>query len=283
MKKTVILLLLLVLAVGFLAVRGCARKKPAAPSVTLGAPVTKKKVVLAPRAGEKPSPVLPAQKAPEAKIAIILDDWGNNYLMLKYALDIGRPVTLSILPHLAQSRRIAEEAFANHLGVMLHMPMQPKNKIKGLEPHTILITTPDKDILAYLDSALESVQHAEGVNNHMGSAATSDLRVMRTVLSHLLSKGLFFVDSNTAPSSVAPSVAKELGIKFTKRDVFIDNDPSPEAIKRSLRRAKAIALKRGRVVVIGHDKKVTLIAIEEIVPEFEAAGIQFVLVKDLVE
>ena len=202
MKKTVVLLILLVLAVGFLAVRGCVHKKPAALSVTLGAPVAKKKVVLAPRAVEKPSPVLPARKAQEPKIAIILDDWGNNHSLLKYAIDIGRPVTLSILPHLSQSRRIAEEAFANHLGVMLHMPMQPKSNKQRLEPHTILTTTSDKDIRLYLDQAIASVPHAEGVNNHMGSAATGDRRVMTALLKDLKGRGLFFVDSYVIPETV---------------------------------------------------------------------------------
>ena len=282
MKKTVIFSVLLVLAVAFLAVRGCVHKKPAAPSVTLGAPAAKKKMVLAPRAGENQPPVVPVQKVSEAKIAIILDDWGNNYSLLKYAIDIGRPVTLSILPHLSQSRRIAEEAFANHLGVMLHMPMQPKSDKQRLEPHTILTTTPDKDIQLYLDQAIASVPHADGVNNHMGSAATSDLRVMRTVLSYLLSKGLFFVDSNTAPSSVAPSVAKDLGIKFTKRDVFIDNQMNLISIKEKLEKAKKIALSRGTAVVIGHDRKMTLQVIREVAPAFEKEGIRFVLAKEVV-
>ena len=78
MKKAV-WLVLFVLVVSFLAVRGCIHKKSATPSVTLGAPVAKKKVVFSPRAVEKPSPVLPARKAQEPKIAIILDDWGNNH------------------------------------------------------------------------------------------------------------------------------------------------------------------------------------------------------------
>ena len=55
------------------------------------------------------------------------------------------------------------------------------------------------------------------------------------------------------------------------------------SIKEKLERAKKIALSRGTAVVIGHDRKMTLQAIKEMVPEFEAAGVQFVLVKDLVE
>ena len=258
------------------------KKKPAVYEKPAVKAVVKKKIIrkkaLSPQAGAS------AEQVPQGpRMAIILDDWGNSFILTKYAIDIGRPITLSILPHLPQSQKIAEEAYTNNLGVMLHMPMQPKNQIRGLEPHTILVTMPEKDILVYLDSALESIPHVEGVNNHQGSAATSDTRVMRAVLGDLKSKGLFFIDSNTISTTVAPRVAQELGIKFTKRDVFIDNEMNPETIKNQLRRAEKIALKHGRVVVIGHDRKMTLLAIKQMVPEIEAAGVEFVLAKDLVE
>ena len=273
---------LFVLTISFFVVKGCVLNKPAHHREETRKPLVAKKAVHKKAAQTAVAP--PSQETPKGpRMAIILDDWGNNYSLINTAIELQRPITLSILPHLPQSEKIAEEAFKNNLGVMLHVPMQPKNRIKGLEPHTILVTTSDQDIIAYLDSALESVPHVDGVNNHMGSAATSDLRVMKTVLSHLLSKDLFFIDSNTASTSVASQVAGELGIKFTKRDVFIDNDPNPEMIKKQLRRAKMIALKYNRVVVIGHDKKATLLTIKEIAPEIEQAGVKLVLVKDLVE
>ena len=43
---------------------------------------------------------------PKPKMAIILDDWGNNFGLVKAAVEIQRPLTLSILPNLAHSRRV---------------------------------------------------------------------------------------------------------------------------------------------------------------------------------
>ncbi len=237
------------------------------------------KVVVIPKVAEVPRQA----PFPQAKMAIILDDWGNSYTLLKYALEIHRPITLAIIPNLPQSRKIAEEAYQNKLGVMLHMPMQPFSQSQSLEPHTILTTTSEKDIIRYMDEALAAIPHVEGMNNHMGSAATSDLRVMKTALGHLKKKGLFFIDSNVVSTSVAPRVAREIGIDFERRDIFIDNEMTSIAIKTRLREAKAIALKRGEVVVIGHDKKMTLSAIRELVPEFEKAGIRFVLVREILD
>ncbi len=218
-----------------------------------------------------------------AYMAIILDDWGNNYSLVKEVLAVKRPMTLAVLPNLPFSKKIADEAHRNHLGVMLHMPMQPMNTLHPLEPHTILTTTPDAEINELLSKALASVPHVEGMNNHMGSAATSDLRVMRSVLKYLKAKGLFFIDSNVIPQTVGPRAAREAGIPFAMRDVFIDNESTVDAVKQKLLEAKNIALRKGQVVVIGHDKKQTLQAIKEIVPSLEKEGVRLVLVKELVK
>ncbi len=218
-----------------------------------------------------------------AKMAVILDDWGLNTARLEEAIAIGQPLTLSILPHLKYSRDIAKVAKAHGLGVMLHMPMQPKGSHQPMEPHTLLITMSEDEIVTYLEEALASVPEAEGANNHQGSAATSDLRVMRLVLSRLKEKGLFFVDSRVIASSVGSKVAKEVGIRFERRDVFIDNQPVVDAVVEQLREGQRIALTHGRAVVIGHDKKATLEAIRRMVPELKRNGVHLVLVRDLVK
>ena len=229
-----------------------------------------------------PEPVPPRPSGP-ARLAVVLDDWGQNASLVADAVAVGRPLTLSILPNLRHSREIADQAHARGLGVMLHMPMQPKGARQPLEPHTILTTTPDAEIVKYLDEALASVPYAEGVNNHQGSAATADTRVMRVVLSQLKKKGLFFVDSWVIATSVGRKTAGEVGVRFTQRDVFLDNVATVDEVKKQLDEAGRLALRHGRAVAIGHDKKPTLEAIRERAPELEKLGIRLVLVRDLLE
>lgn len=240
--------------------------------------VPAKKKVSAPH---KSIAVTPLPSGTTPRIAIILDDWGNDYTLLEDAVAIGKPLTLAVLPRLKHSRKIARDAHAAGLGVMLHMPMQSKGGLNA-EPHTILTTSPDIEILNYLEEGIDAVPYLEGVNNHQGSAATSDERVMRVVLGRLKKKNLFFIDSRVVATSVAAAVAEELGVRHATRDVFIDNVAEVSVVKEQLRKAKIIALKHGQVVVIGHDKRVTLQAIKEMVPEFEEAGIKFVLARDTV-
>jgi len=271
------LAVLFVLCVSFFVVRGCIHK-----------PAPSKHPLIRKVSGEKTPempPVTPAVPLPpaRARMAIILDDWGYNFPLTKTAIALNCPITLSILPNLPYSGEIAEEAYTHHLGIMLHMPMQPYGKKQPLEKHTILLSTPDRDIVRFLDNALQSVQHAEGVNNHQGSAATSNERVMRTVLNHLKEKGLFFIDSDVTSSTVCPRISREIGIRFARRQVFIDNVPKVDAIKNKLSEAVRIALTSGKVVAIGHDKSVTLEAIRQMEPEFKQRGVKLVLAKELAE
>lgn len=272
-RLKIVLSVLFVALVAFLVVRAFwPGPTPPRPGIKAAAP--KKKAVPAVKPEAPPGP---------ARMAIILDDWGQNASLVDEAAAVGRPLTLSILPNLPHSRDIAESAFARGLGVMLHMPMQPKGARQPLEPHTILMTMSEAEIVNYLDEALASVPHAEGVNNHQGSAATGDARVMRAALSHLKRKGLFFVDSRVIATSVAGKTAKELGLRFASRDVFIDNVATAEAVTKRLEEAKRLALRRGRAVVIGHAKRATLEALRLMAPGIEHSGVKLVFARELVE
>ena len=65
--------------------------------------------------------------------------------------------------------------------------------------------------------------------------------------------------------------------------MFIDNTATVEAVKQELERAARLARQRGRLIVIGHDKKLTLAAIRESVPQIEKSGVKLVLAKELVQ
>src|SRR5690606_35117393 len=96
--------------------------------------------------------------------------------------------------------------------VILHLPMEPLNPNVKLEPGTVRVDMSPVEIVRSLARGLESVPYAAGVNNHMGSRATADSRVMHTLLSELRRRGLFFLDSRTNPRTAGPAVAEALGV-----------------------------------------------------------------------
>ena len=66
------------------------------------------------------------------KAAIIIDDFGFNYNKItRKFISYSRPLTLSIIPGLAETQHIHRNAILAHKEIMIHMPMEPvKEKYK---------------------------------------------------------------------------------------------------------------------------------------------------------
>jgi uncharacterized protein len=216
------------------------------------------------------------------RVAIIFDDAGYGLKAAREIESIGRPVTISVLPHLPYSSLIAEEAPGRGVQVILHLPMEPDNDAIPLGEGGIKVAMNDEDIRRTVAADLASVPNAAGANNHMGSLGTADARVMRAVLEEMHVRHLFFVDSVTSRHSVAARVAREMGVPTAARAVFLDNQDDEEYVRGQFRTLITIAQTRGQAVAIGHVGKVTARVLVSLLPEFDEAGIQLVRVSDLV-
>ena len=93
---------------------------------------------------------------------------------------------------------------------------------------------------------------------------------------------LFFVDSRTTPASVALQVAREFGVPATRRDIFLDDDPDPRAIRRQFRRLVNLARLHGSAVGIGHPYPGTLEFLESALPPLAADGVELVPVSGII-
>ncbi len=202
------------------------------------------------------------KEKPLPRLVIILDDWGYSNQNFPYLRDIALKLDVSVLPNHRYSRAAAETAHRYGKEVMLHLPMEPLNlDRKYWEKVTITTDMDEGQIGQTVLSLLDSVPYVKGVNNHMGSKATADRRLMNVVVKTLKGRVGFFIDSVSTPSSVVCKVAKENGMMCLSRDVFIDNDSSISYIKSQIRRALRVAEKKGYAVAIGHDRVNTLRAI----------------------
>ena len=92
----------------------------------------------------------------------------------------------------------------------------------------------------------------------MGSRFTANEAKMTIVLAELKKKKYYFVDSRTSAQSVAFEVAKKLGVRAAKRNIFLDNDLSENALKIQMERLLSLARQRGQAIGIGHPHKETL-------------------------
>src|SRR5207249_4269920 len=118
----------------------------------------------------------------------------------------------------------------------------------ALGPGGVTTGMNDVQIAQIVATDLSQVPGAIGLNNHEGSKATADERVMRAVLQAVKSKGLIFVDSVTAPKSVGARLATDMQIRTASRAVFLDNQNQEDAIRAQIKRLILLALERKEVV-----------------------------------
>ncbi len=218
-----------------------------------------------------------------SKIAFIFDDWGYNTRNCRYLKEIKTPLAVSILPDLPHSTDIMKCAAIHNKDIMLHLPMEPYHN-NDLYPDGYLITT--KMSVTQVEKRLEEIFKKMplimGVNNHMGSKATEDEALMTIVFKKIRRKGLFFVDSMTAPHhSVCSELAEQMRIPFAKRDIFLDNINTREAIEKQIVVLARIARRQGYAIAIGHDRQLTLQIMQEEIPILQEQGFAIVHVKDL--
>ncbi|MFQ5354222.1 MAG: divergent polysaccharide deacetylase family protein [Thermodesulfobacteriota bacterium] len=242
-------------------------------------------------APEAPVVVEPVKKAeppeevtpPLARVAILIDDMGGNLGKLREILSLDSPITISILPHLEHSREVSRIAAMSGREVLLHLPMEPKNRNANHPGPGVLLTEMAGPLIrkTVLED-LEFVPDAVGVNNHMGSRFTEDKAAMRSVFTVLLERGLFFVDSRTTPASIGAVLASETGIRHGERDVFLDNERDLLYIDGQISTLVNTARKRGAAIGIGHPYPETLTALGKMIPILKAEGIEVVPVSELV-
>ena len=247
------------------------------------APAPQPEPQIQPQPEPTPEPVPepePAPEKPKKRIYLILDDGGHNLHQLKPFLEFPGKFSIAVIPRLKYSKEAAELIYQSGKTVMLHQPMQPLGKADP-GAGAIYVNMSDNDVRKTLNDNLDSIPHVVGFNNHMGSAATSDERIMDVVLKVAKQRNLFFVDSFTHSGSVCAKVAKKNGMRIARRDIFLDNDKSREKMIEAFNEGKAVADKKGYAVLIGHVWSDNLVQVMmDMYPEFIEEGYCFESVSD---
>lgn len=219
----------------------------------------------------------------DVRVSIIIDDLGNRAVLDRRAVALPGPVAMSVLPHTPHARRIAESAHAAGKEVLVHLPMQRLEEARP-GPGVLHLDITRGELERTLHDALDAVPYASGVNNHMGSLLTRHPGHMAWLMSALRQRGaLFFVDSRTTRHTVAERLAREHGVPALSRDIFLDDDPGPEAVNAAFDRLLDVARRRGAAVAIGHPRRATLEVLEARLPRLADDGVALVTLSELLQ
>jgi uncharacterized protein len=214
------------------------------------------------------------------QLAIVIDDLGNDRAQADSLFRLPYPLTISVLPHEANSGEIAEEAHRRGYQVMLHLPMASNagDKDEAVELHPgMALPAVEKTFTAML----ETVPFAAGVNNHEGSLGTADQKLMDELMPLLHQRNLFFIDSRTTAATVAETAAHAAGVAAARRNVFLDDVQSVPAIRKQFELAIRDAREKGSALAIGHPHAETLEVLNEMLPEAERQGVRLVFASEL--
>ena len=214
------------------------------------------------------------------RLAVVIDDAGLDLESQRIYEEIGVPLTLAVMPNKMYTSEAAAEWSRYGMPVILHQPMEPVSG-SGMEEKTILTSMSDEAIRYMLKESLEQIPQAVGINNHQGSRATTDARVMRVVMNELSRRGLFFFDSRTNTTTAADSAAVSYGVPYARNDLFVDNSADEGEIRAMIQEGANRAKARGSYIIIGHCRPHTAAAFRDIVPQLQAQGIEFVYVSSL--
>ncbi|MGB6484625.1 MAG: divergent polysaccharide deacetylase family protein [Candidatus Acidiferrales bacterium] len=213
----------------------------------------------------------PAERASGLpRLAIIIDDIGNDKSAADALLKMPHPLTLSVLPGQSHSTEIAGETFRRGDQVMLHLPMEFQGNAAKAEAVELRVGMSAGEVHHLLDDMLAQVPHAVGVNNHEGSLATAQPQLMAEVMEDLRRRNLFFIDSRTTVATVAYNAAKQAGVPAASRKVFLDDIETRESILRQLDLAVHDAVENGSAIAIGHPHPVTIAALAEGLPRLKS-------------
>ncbi|MCM8807162.1 MAG: divergent polysaccharide deacetylase family protein [candidate division WOR-3 bacterium] len=235
----------------------------------------------------KIKPQLPEkiEKLPEKKrgeVAIIIDDVGWNLSIIKEIEEINKPLTLSILPKAPYSEKIVKELKEKNYELFLHLPLEPEPPSQCYDKGLIKVDMDEETIKnLFEDNVRNFLPYIKGVNNHMGSLFTTEEEKMQILLEIIKEKNLCFVDSLTNPKSCGYKIAKEMGIKTGKRDIFLDTSTKPDDINKKIDELIKIAKEKGTAIAIGHAKETTINVLKERIADFEKNGIEIVPVTRL--
>ena len=219
-----------------------------------------------------------------ATIVLVIDDFGyRNDSVSDGFLDLNIPITCAIIPGHLQSRKFAQKAFAAGKEVIIHMPMESSLNTPGEDEYKIKSGMTSEEVEWRIREVLKEMPEAIGMNNHQGSKATTNGKVMSVLGSVLKANNKFFIDSRTTSKTVAEEIMRSIGVPTIRRHVFLDNDDSKDKISERIDELARLAQKQGIAVAIGHAKPNTLKAIKDALPKLLADGYQFEFASNVVK
>lgn len=188
-------------------------------------------------------------------VTIVVDDFGGiSGSLLDGFFELDPAITFAIFPDEPHSVATMQRASKQGRETIIHVPMEPIGYPR-INPgkNAILLQHNPAQISKMLGNFINQLPDAIGINNHMGSLATTDPYVMQAVMNTLSEHGLAFLDSRTSNVSVAYQIAQKSHVKAYRNDLFLDSpDISNKTMEAKLKQIITLSQAQDNIIAITH-------------------------------
>lgn len=218
-------------------------------------------------------------------ITIVVDDFGGiSGKLLEGFFSVDPEVCFAIFPeerHSDQTMRLAKRQGRD---TIIHVPMEPIGYPR-VNPgkNAILVQHSETQVRKLLTGFINKMPDCIGINNHMGSLATSDEQLMQWVSKVLKEQDKLFLDSRTTNVSVAYKTAQKAGIRTFQNDIFLDNpNITTITMDNKLEQINRMAGKNKHVIAITHcHDQAKLDYLKEFIRRLKNAGFTLVPLSEI--
>jgi len=220
-------------------------------------------------------------------ITIVVDDFGAiGGSLLDACFEIDSEVVFAIFPDEPYSVETMKRATRQGRETIIHVPMEPigyPSVNPGKNP--ILVQHTEAQIDRALTKFINQLPDCKGINNHMGSLATTDPDVMQAVMNTLKKHDKYFLDSRTTNVSVAYPVAQKSHIRAYRNDIFLDSpNISQSNMEAKLSQIIQMSQSKNSIIAITHcHNKEKLEYLRSFITRLKKAGFRLVPLSEVGE
>lgn len=224
-------------------------------------------------------------KANPRTLAIVVDDFGSiSGDLLDGFFELDPSICFAIFPDEANSVATMQRAKAQGRTTIIHVPMEPIG-YPSVNPgkNAILVQYNESQIEKMISRFIHQLPDCSGINNHMGSLATTDDDVMRAVMSTLKKHDKFFLDSRTSNVSVGYSIAQKAHLRSFRNDLFLDSpNISQSTLDAKLSQIIELSASKNNIIAITHcHNKEKLDYLKRFIGRARAAGFTLVPITEI--
>lgn len=219
------------------------------------------------------------KQAVAPRVAVILDDFGDDLRLAREVVGFDAPVALAVRPSRPFSREVTALAQLFTREVLLQFDSADQAE---QEPTENGADGGESDVAATLDAALATVPNAVGVTGAVTKAVAKDGKALERLLAEIRARNLFCVGNLGAADFIGAAAAKA-GLPIELHPLPIDPEGDPVKLVTQLEAVITKAKGDGTAVVIAHPTAETMEALSRAVTDWRAAGVDTVRVSDIVQ